>query len=422
MAEGLAQFLQPASYRGVPFHVDGSTFEAGRRTQVNEYPQRDKPYAEDLGRATRAIVVDAIVVGPDYIEQANALVAAAEEPGPGTLVHPWFGAMEVSQKTPVRFRFDTGLGKATVTFDFVESGDLEFPSALVSTPAQSQLAADSMCMAAADSFSESFEVDGWSDFVADAAVANFDAAFDFVSSLGSSFSVLSGWASQLGTLGDSVLQLLADPLALGQSLMDWFDLSDIVASLAGTNLSAVPTYASSAIVLPRTDSLGDVALGIVELAGNGGAGGVLNAPVPALGITPARRQQVLNTAAINAVVRRALLAQAVGMSSVIDTTVQTDAHRVRDALCAALDAESLVADDVSYQALQVARRAVWADITARASDGARLITVTPNETVPALVLAYDQYEDAERAEEVASRNHVIHPGFMPARPLQVLSR
>ncbi|MEZ2293099.1 DNA circularization protein [Variovorax sp. RCC_210] len=422
MADDLAQNLQPASYRGVPFHVDGSTFEAGRRTQVNEYPQRDQPYAQDLGRATRAVVVDAILVGADYIEQANALIAAAEEEGPGTLVHPWLGAMQVSQKTPVRFRFDSGLGKATVSFDFVESGELEFPSALDSTQTQSQLAADSMCTAAAESFSDSFTVDGFSDFVSDMARSNFSAAFDFASSLGGNFSALSGWASQLGALSGNVLQLLADPLGLAQQVMDWFDLSDIVASLAGSNLAAGPTYATSAIVVPRTSALSDMALGIVGLAGNGGASGVLNAPLPALGATSARRQQVVNAGAINGLVRRALLAQAVGMSSVADTTVQTDAHRMRDALCAALDAESLLADDASYEALQIARRAVWTDITARSSGGARLIVVTPNETTPALVLAYEQYEDAGRADEVASRNHVIHPGFVPAIALQVLSR
>ena len=42
--------------------------------------------------------------------------------------------------------------------------------------------------------------------------------------------------------------------------------------------------------------------------------------------------------------------------------------------------------------------------------------------MPALVLAYDLYEDAARADEIATRNRINHPGFLPPIPLQVLSR
>lgn len=424
MADPLALDLFPASFRGVPFEVNGASFEGGRRVQVHQYPQRDKPWAEDLGRAARNIDLDAFLVGPDYIEQANALIGAAEEEGPGTLVHPWFGTMEVSLKdeSSCRVRFDNALGRAIVSLSFVESGDLEFPSATDSTQAQSQSAADELCEAAAESFGSTFSVEGLASYVSDLASSNFASAFEFAATLGGSFSSLSGWASQLEGLADSVLDYFGDPIGLAQQVMDWFDLSDIVASLAGTNLAAGPTFASAAITVPRVESLGATVLGIVGVAGNGGAGGILNAPVPALGLSPARTQQVTNTAAINALVRRALLAQAVGMSSVVDTTVQTDALAVRDGLCRALDLESLVADDVSYEALQVARRAVWADITARASSGARLITITPGELTPALVLAYDQYEDAARGDEIAARNNINHPGFVPPVALQVLSR
>lgn len=422
MADPLALRLQPASFRGVPFQVEGSSFEAGRRVQVHEYPQRDKPWAEDLGRATRSIALRAFLIGADYVEQANALLAAAEEAGPGTLVHPWFGSMEVSLRDPCRVDFDPGLGRAVVSLSFVEAGELEFPSGITSTQAQSQIAADQLSSAAAGSFGSAFSVADYAGFVSDAANGSFASAFGVAATLGGSFASLSGWASQLGGYAGQVSGLFAAPLALGQQVMDWFDMSAIVAGMAGTDLTAGPTYASAALVTPSTDALGSVVLGITGMAGNGGAGGPLNAPVPAPGLTPARSQIVVNTAAINGLVRRALLAQAVGMSSVVDTTVQTDAHAVRDALCGALDLESLVADDASYEALQAARRAVYADLTQRSSNGARLITITPGETTPALVIAYDQYEDAARGDEIAVRNHINHPGFVPATALQVLSQ
>jgi prophage DNA circulation protein len=422
MADYLNLDLRPASFRGVPFHVDGAGIEVGRRVQVHEYPQRDKPWAEDLGRATRGFTLEAFVVGPAYIEDAKALIAAAEEEGPGTLVHPWLGSMEVSLKELMRVRFDASAGHAVISFGFVEPGDLEFPSAEDSTPAQSQMAADSLCTAASESFSDVFGVEGFPSFVGDAAGDAIRTAFGYAGQLGGGLSVLSGWASQLNGYATAAVRLLGTPLALAQQVMDVFDLSGLVASLSTGSAATGPTYATATALTPTADPMAAMAMAIVALAGNGGAGGVLNAPMSVATATPARQRLVGNTAAVNALVRRALLAQAVGISSHVDATVQTDARSVRDALCTALDLESLVADDTSYNALQVARRAVWTDLTARSTNGARLQAFTPRESLPALLLAHDLYEDAGRADEMVTRNNIIHPGFVPMQTLQVLSQ
>lgn len=418
----LIQQLQPASFRGVPFKVIAAGVEAGRRVQVHEYPQRDKPWSEDLGRAARSDTVEAFVIGEDYIAQAKALIAAAEEEGPGTLVHPWFGSMQVTLKEMLRVNFDAELGQALVAFSFVEAGELAFPSAADSTPKLSQIAADNLSAAGAESFSDTFDVTGFPSFVSDLASFNIAKSFGFASTLGGSFAPLSAWARQLGGYATAAQSLMGLPATLGAQIMDWFDLSGIVASLSLGNAFSGPTFATATAAAPTTDPLSAMALGIVGLAGNGGAGGTLNAPVPSLTSTPARQQSVKNNAAINAIVRRGLLAQAVGISSQVDATVQTSAHAVRNAVCRALDLESLIADDASYEALQAARRAVWTDITTRASGGARLVDLTPTEVLPALVLAYDRYEDAARAVELADRNNINHPGFVPMRKLQVLSR
>lgn len=443
MPEPLKLQLQPASFRNVPFHVNGAGAEVGRRVQVHEYPQRDKPWSEDLGRATRAFTVDAFVIGANYIADAQALMAAAEEEGAGTLVHPWLGTMEVQLKDLLRVRFDAEAGHALVAFSFVEPGDLEFPSAEDSTPVLSQIAADGMCMASAESFASDFSVAGLPSFVADLSGDSIASALGYAGALGANFSALSGWAGSLvavarggmlgvlGTfglggfvsIGSTVRSLLSTPSELASALMDLFDISAVVDLLVRSSGSGgtVPTYATSVSSVRVMDPLAAIAVRIVAVAGNGGAGGPLNAPTAAVGSTPARQQQAQNTAAVNALVRRALLAQAVGISSHIDTTVQADAFAVRDVLCAALDAESLLADDAVYEALQVARRAVFVDITARATSGARLVDLMPVDVVPALLLAYDRYEDAGRGDEIVARNGLIHPGFVPIKTLKVLS-
>ena len=50
-----------ASFRGVPFFVESSDISAGRRTVTHQYPQRDEPFTEDLGRAAREYELSAFV-------------------------------------------------------------------------------------------------------------------------------------------------------------------------------------------------------------------------------------------------------------------------------------------------------------------------------------------------------------------------
>jgi hypothetical protein len=42
--------LLPAMFAGVPFFCDTGVRETGRRAVIHEYPKRDIPYAEDMGR------------------------------------------------------------------------------------------------------------------------------------------------------------------------------------------------------------------------------------------------------------------------------------------------------------------------------------------------------------------------------------
>ena len=111
-----------------------------------------------------------------------------------------------------------------------------------------------------------------------------------------------------------------------------------------------------------------------------------------------------------------------GASSLVPATVYDDTIGLRNNLTAALDAESLTASDASYAALMDARNKVWRDLTDRSRDTARLATLTPNEVTPALVLAYDYYEDASRQSDIVVRNAIRHPGFVPTEPLRVLTR
>lgn len=99
-----------------------------------------------------------------------------------------------------------------------------------------------------------------------------------------------------------------------------------------------------------------------------------------------------------------------------------DMIAVRDSLLSAIDNEMLkVSDDSVYSALSLAYSSVWNDMTVRAENKARLIDYTPEEIMPALVLAYDYYGDAARDTEIVERNGIRRPAFVSAKPLKLLS-
>src|SRR5262245_43356359 len=87
--------LLPASFRGAGFHVELSSFGSGRRIALHEYPKRDTPYAEDMGRRAKRIGVTGYLIGPNYLTPKARLNAALQEEGPGTLVHPTMGELAV---------------------------------------------------------------------------------------------------------------------------------------------------------------------------------------------------------------------------------------------------------------------------------------------------------------------------------------
>jgi len=87
--------LLPASYRGISFFVPDTSTQVGRRVAEHLFPGIDVAAYDDLGLAPQTVQVEGLIVSDSYIAEAQALKAAFETPGPGTLIHPWFGPMQV---------------------------------------------------------------------------------------------------------------------------------------------------------------------------------------------------------------------------------------------------------------------------------------------------------------------------------------
>lgn len=129
--------------------------------RLTRYPNRDKPYTEDLGKITFRPSITAYVVGDDCFDQRDRLIDALNKPGPGTLVHPTYGELKVCVDGEVRVSTSKSEGRI-VRFDlkFVEAGELSYPTSGAAT-AQTLM---SSCSALDDCISDSFSgfsIDTW---------------------------------------------------------------------------------------------------------------------------------------------------------------------------------------------------------------------------------------------------------------------
>jgi len=79
---------EDASFRGAKFFVETNSRQGGRRVALHEYPNRNTPYAEDMGRAAFKISVQGYCIGPYYLRMKDQLILELEKNGPGTLVLP----------------------------------------------------------------------------------------------------------------------------------------------------------------------------------------------------------------------------------------------------------------------------------------------------------------------------------------------
>ena len=132
--------LVMASFRGAEFHVEQGGLTSGRRTVVHEYPKRDVPYSEDMGRhAYRWLFSAYLLVGDIRIGNVMAardrLLAALDAEDAGILVHPDLGSMLVMcQRYTTGEHKDRG-GYFNFDMEFVEAGSPALTQSFVSTRA-----------------------------------------------------------------------------------------------------------------------------------------------------------------------------------------------------------------------------------------------------------------------------------------------
>ncbi len=403
-----------ASFRGVPFFVESADSTHGRRQAVHEHAQRDVPYTEDLGRKAREFSVSGYLIGADYQTQRDELIKACETAGPGVLVHPYRGEMTVTCRGLGVSESSNEGGMCLVKLTFLESGEASYPSAKVDTVNAISAKGNAVTVAAEKSFVSDFLTTGFPAYVTESAATGLSDLGEFMAAPGVSFAgdlqAASDFYLQAKGLGSEAFSLVQQPLQMVSRITGLFGS---IRSAFGVN------------ALDMLTSLFD------------------RSPPSYSGstATPSRQQQATNSLAMNALVRQVAVAEAAKAAVVTQTPVTTTsgvtqvttvptvydsyqaAIKVREELVDRIDSESeSTPNDELYVALSDLRTSVVKAVPDPEQDLARIVQYVPRETLPSLLVAYQIYGDAGRADEIAARNNPPHPGFlMGGNQLEVLA-
>jgi prophage DNA circulation protein len=422
-----------ATFRGVPFFVESADSTHGRRQAVHEHAQRDVPYTEDLGRKAREFSVSGYLIGAEYQAQRDELIKACETAGPGVLVHPYRGEMTVECRGLGVGESSADGGMCLVKLTFLEAGEASYPSAKVDTVNAISAKGNAVTAAAEKSFVSDFLTTGFPAYVAESAATGLADLGEFMATPGLSFGgdlqAASDFYQQAKGLASDAYSLVQQPLNMVSRITGLF--GSIRAAFGGNAVSMLTS------LFDRSPS---------NFSGSTA--------------TPSRRQQATNTVALNALVRQVAIAEAAKAAVVTQTsvttpiptaavrganTVQTSALpasvqtttslkptvydsyqaaiKVREELVDRIDTESeATPNDEVYVTLSDLRTSVVQAVPNPEQNLARIVQYVPKETLPSLLVAYQIYGNAGRADEIATRNGPRHPGFlMGGYKLEVLA-
>lgn len=384
-----------ASFRGVPFFVESVERSGGRRAVVHEFPFRDDPFVEDLGRGARGYRVDGYTLGDDYLAQRDALLDAVEADGVGELVLPYYATVRaICVKYGVRESRVEG-GIAVVSLEFAEAPtQTPVPTEVVDAAEKVSESADAAVEATAAELEEQYDDDGLPAFAFETAAAALETAAEFMSEvLGPVITA----TQELAVFSGHIASLTAQAASLVRTPGDAITgLHEAITGLEET-IAAAPGEVMDALIETYD----------IELES------------PVITATSTRERELENLTALIAAIRRIVAIEAARLAPLVAYASSEEAAAARDRIAAMLEEQAAGADDTAYPALVDLRSQVLRAVPG-GSAFASVVTVNREVPIPSLLLTYQLYGSVDNEADVIARNDIRHPGFV-AGTLKVLS-
>ncbi|HEY8685987.1 MAG TPA: DNA circularization N-terminal domain-containing protein [Chloroflexota bacterium] len=430
---GFSGLLQKASFKGVPFSVVASQVRMGRRLAVHEYPFRPGGWPEDMGRALRTYSFTGFILGDLAPVLQLALNVVIESDGPGVLVHPSIGAVQVAVLSAATSIHKDKMRMIEVAFEFIEASEVIFPSAIIATAVSVVL----LCTSALSASNSDLGFDAGPAALlgpqvtqqGQAAVLAFAATTVLA---GADASGIVSMATALpppdadttyGRYAAGSATVLLPAGTTVATLQSQLATQRATLATAGTTAStaAVSYSASTDMMTPLAAVTEAVRTGITDPAEQVRV--MLNlatfsfTPTQAGGIIGIGAAITALTTAMTAACRRAALISLARAEAAYQPISYDDAANLRSTITAALDSEITFAgdaeDDSTYLALKQLRSAIARDLTTRGASLPTVVTVSFGVSLPSLTIAQRLYKDASRADQITAESNTIHPAFCP---------
>ncbi|MEG9669405.1 DNA circularization N-terminal domain-containing protein [Serratia bockelmannii] len=405
--------LRDASFRGVPFYFVDVEGTGGRRAIPHAYPKKEVGWTEDHGAVLTQQQINGILLGNDYQAQFNRLLAALNTPGPGELVHPWFGVQQV-QAGKVTHKLSTEEGGiAYVSFEVFEAGEQLFPTQQEDTTATTLSASDSVkaALANGDYFAA---LDG----VGNMVDTLLDDLQGFATNLPTLPNALNEWMDRLNRFKDLAGIIVATP---GELIRDVTDLISDVKDLVTEAPWALQVYDQlqdkwdgERAAQAATKSLAD---NIAVNVDTGFASSVTRSST----IEVSDDMQTNIDDFRQLVIVTSLVAKAETVATATFETSQ-EAQGTGDELAERLGEQAIDAVESGqrelWRSLRDLRFAVVNDVRIRSVQLPELRRVSPRQTTPVMLLAWRETGDAEQRDALVTRNRLRYPAFI--LPVQVI--
>jgi prophage DNA circulation protein len=429
---GFMGLLQTASFRGVPFKVVAAQAKKGRRQAIHEYPYVDGGWPEDMGRALRMYSFSGYLIGDAAPVLQLLLDNAVETKGPGLLIHPTIGAVQVAVGSASTAIHKDKMRVIEFAFQFIEAGSPVFPSTIIATVVAVLGAADTALTALGTDLGDTAIPAAMAGPAVTGEGQSVVTSFAAATILGGANpTAIVGMAAALpppdsnttyGRYGAGSASVMLPAGTTVATLQAQLANQRAALALAGTGAAAAAgAYSAStdmadalaalveAMRAGITDPADQVQV-LLALAGftfTDSAGGAVG-----IGAAMATMRDAMAAAC-----RRAALVSLARASASYQPSSYNDAAALRVSLAAALDSEITAAgdagEDATYTAFKALRSAVVQDLTVRGASLPSVVTVKLQLPLPSLVIAQRLYLDASRSDQIAAESGAIHPAFCP---------
>lgn len=386
--------LRQASFRGFEFFVTSSQVAGGRRAIQHQYPNRETPYTEDLGREAKSYQVEGHVIGQDYLAAKNRLFEVFEKKGPGELIHPFYGSLMV-QVSSLNVSESIKQGAiATFSVTFLELGDSRFPKG---SNDKGSILSENVTLAEAsikEDFDNNFSITGLPEFAIQSARDLISKAQELFDNTTKPISDIAEGVAELSFATRNLVaetnDLLQSPQELSQRLLDSFNLME---SAITTNRNKKNAYSAF------YDFTGDD-----EIPEN----------------TPTRVQESNNKKVFENFMRRAAAVKSTQPAIVTDFSFIDEAHEARQEISSVLENQirEISVSETNTDLLQAMEDVNASLVDALPDPDAQLPSIikkTPETDEVSILLAYNLNESLDNEQDIITRNSIRHPGFIPAK-------